>query len=733
LNNISIKFKLYLVSIIPILSILYLSYSLAQDQIMKIQKINNFDVYLNKSIQVNELISNLQRERGLSSAYIGKNKNIKEEFNKEIKKTDSTLKKLSKFNDINNLIIKQSTLDEFRQKTINLQNTEQMIFNFYTKAINKLLTYISKLPTITDNNQLSIDSLSLIYLIKAKEFSGQERALGAHIFAKEKFSNESFIKIKALQNQYESEINSFYLLSSHDTKVIFDKIMDKNDKDLKKFKYMEDMLSQNIYKKTIISNIKSLSGYGGLIHNFKNYLLRGDPKYKDTFYNQYNELLLNIREYKKLNTSKEEIKLLDNIKETFKEYAYAMNTINVESDMILNIQNIDSKIKINDSSALNALETLSNYIIGIDPAQWIEYSTRRIEKIIILEDYIFNNLKNKKESILNNLTSSFYNKLILIALIILITLLAVNKIVKDILNKLDNLKNGLLNFFGFINNKNSSFTKLNVDGDDEIDKLAISLNKGIEHTTEYIKEEIRKASQKDKQIYESAKMAQMGEMIGNIAHQWRQPLSVISTIASGIQVKQSIGLFNIETLEGNMNKIVQNTTYLSETIDIFSNFIKEEKVYKDLILQDEIKTAFTIIESSLTNHYIKLISDIDFDKKIKVKLISGELPQVIINIINNAKDILIEKEISEAKIIVNLEEQEDKVILTIEDNAGGVPNDIITKIFDPYFTTKHQSKGTGLGLHMSYKIIQESLHGKLYVKNSDLGAKFFIELPLPKE
>jgi signal transduction histidine kinase len=496
---------------------------------------------------------------------------------------------------------------------------------------------------------------------------------------------------------------------------------------------MEDMLSQNIYKKTIISNIKSLSGYGGLIHNFKNYLLRGDPKYKDTFYNQYNELLLNIREYKKLNTSKEEIKLLDNIKETFKEYAYAMNTINVESDMILNIQNIDSKIKINDSSALNALETLSNYIIGIDPAQWIEYSTRRIEKIIILEDYIFNNLKNKKESILNNLTSSFYNKLILIALIILITLLAVNKIVKDILNKLDNLKNGLLNFFGFINNKNSSFTKLNVDGDDEIDKLAISLNKGIEHTTEYIKEEIRKASQKDKQIYESAKMAQMGEMIGNIAHQWRQPLSVISTIASGIQVKQSIGLFNIETLEGNMNKIVQNTTYLSETIDIFSNFIKEEKVYKDLILQDEIKTAFTIIESSLTNHYIKLISDIDFDKKIKVKLISGELPQVIINIINNAKDILIEKEISEAKIIVNLEEQEDKVILTIEDNAGGVPNDIITKIFDPYFTTKHQSKGTGLGLHMSYKIIQESLHGKLYVKNSDLGAKFFIELPLPKE
>jgi len=726
----SIKFKLYLVSIIPILSILYLSYSVAQEQLIKIKKINTFEVYLDKSMQVNQLISNLQKERGLSSAYIGKNKNIKEEFSKEIKKTDDSLHKLSKYNDINNLIIKQSKLDEFRNKTINLQNKEKDIFKFYTKTINKLLTYISKLPTITDNNQLSIDSLSLIYLIKAKEFSGQERALGAHIFAKEKFSNESFIKIKALQNQYESEIHSFYLLSSDNTKFIFDKVMDKNDQDLKKFKYMEDMLSQNIYKKTIISNIKSLSGYGGLIHNFKNYLLRGDPKYKNTFYNKYNELLLNIREYKKLNTSKEELKLLNSIKETFKEYAYAMNKINVESNEILNIKNIDSKIKISDIKALNALETLSNYIIGIDPAQWIDYATRRIDKIIILEDYIFNNLKNKKEEILNNLTTSFYNKLILIFLIILITMIAVNKIVKGILKKLDNLKIGLLNFFSFINNENSSFTKLKVDGDDEIDKLAISLNKGIEHTTKYIKEEINKASQKDKQIYESAKMAQMGEMIGNIAHQWRQPLSVVSTIASGIQVKQSMGIFKHETLEDNMNKIVQNTTYLSETIDIFSNFIKEEKIYKNLILQDEIKTAFTIIKSSLTNHHVELKSDIDFNKKIIVKLISGELPQVIINIINNAKDILLEKEIDNAQIVIKLEEQKDKVIISIEDNAGGVPNSIIDKIFDPYFTTKHKSKGTGLGLHMSYKIIQESLHGKLYVKNTNTGAKFFIELPL---
>jgi C4-dicarboxylate-specific signal transduction histidine kinase len=111
-------------------------------------------------------------------------------------------------------------------------------------------------------------------------------------------------------------------------------------------------------------------------------------------------------------------------------------------------------------------------------------------------------------------------------------------------------------------------------------------------------------------------------------------------------------------------------------------------------------------------------------------MVSGELPQVIINIINNAKDILIENNIEEKWIKISLEKIDTAAVITIEDNAGGVPLDILPNIFDPYFTTKHQSIGTGLGLHMSKRIITESLKGKLYIQNSEHGAKFFIEIPL---
>ena len=730
MNNLSIKTKIFLVAIIPILSILFLSYSVTHEQQVKIKKINSFKVYLDESIKINKLISNLQIERGLSSAYIGKNKQIKNKLSQQILKTDTTVRPLINYLSKSNILKNIDDLKNFRNNTLKLKNKQEKVFTYYTNIINKLLITISKLPTITNNNELSLNTLSLIYLIKAKEFAGQERAIGAYVFSKEEFTNESFIKIKALQNQYNSEIKSFYSLSNNNIKNKYYLITNKNNNEVLKFKFMEDMLSQNIYKKSIISHIRLLAGYGGLIHNFKNYLIRGNIKYKHEFNINYNKLIVEIKKYKELNISNEELKLLNKIENTFGKYAYAINKLKFNDNTLVNIQHIDLKIKIDDKDALESLSILANNIIGINPNSWLKYSTIRINKIIELEKLLFEHIKVKQENILDNLYNSFYKNILLIIFIILFTLYYINKIVRDISNKLNHLKIGLFSFFNYINGKNKTYNVLDVNGDDEIDHLAKSLNKSITDTSAYIKEEIKSASKRDKQIYESAKMAQMGEMIGNIAHQWRQPLSVISTIASSIQLKQDLGILKRDTIEQNMNKIVQNTSYLSETIDIFSNFIKDEKLYKEIILQDEIKVAYTIIESNLSNNHIELKSNIDFDNCIKMNLISGELPQVIINIINNAKDIILEKKIHKGIISVTLIENKDKIIISIEDNAGGVPSDIINKIFDPYFTTKHKSNGTGLGLHMSYKIITESLNGKLYVENTDLGAKFIIELPL---
>ncbi len=242
--------------------------------------------------------------------------------------------------------------------------------------------------------------------------------------------------------------------------------------------------------------------------------------------------------------------------------------------------------------------------------------------------------------------------------------------------------------------------------------------------------EVEKNRQNEIHLLEQSKMAQMGEMIGNIAHQWRQPLSAISMAASAIKLQQEVSNLSKEELNKYMNGIIKNTVFLSETIDTFRDFIMEEKVQEEVILQDVINDVLNITRTSINNNHIELTEQLHYNEPIKVTTIPKELSQVIINILNNARDVLKEKNIEHPSIVIELKKDDKNAIITIEDNAKGIPEDILPKIFDPYFTTKHQSQGTGLGLHMSKKIIHESLKGRIYARNSKKGAIFFIELPL---
>jgi PAS domain S-box-containing protein len=236
--------------------------------------------------------------------------------------------------------------------------------------------------------------------------------------------------------------------------------------------------------------------------------------------------------------------------------------------------------------------------------------------------------------------------------------------------------------------------------------------------------------QQQLQMLEQSKMAAMGEMIGNIAHQWRQPLSVITTVASGVAFKQEYKTLKEEDIPKDMDNIVQSAEYLSETIETFRNFLKEKKERKNICIQNRLHEVLNILKATIKNNDINIIDNISNSELVTINMVSGELEQVIINIINNSKDVFLEKNIEERWIKLELEKYEDKVVFSIEDNGGGIPEHIMPKIFEAYFTTKHQSKGTGLGLNMSYRIVTESLGGKLYVKNTNNGAKFFIEIPM---
>jgi len=257
-------------------------------------------------------------------------------------------------------------------------------------------------------------------------------------------------------------------------------------------------------------------------------------------------------------------------------------------------------------------------------------------------------------------------------------------------------------------------------------ELSIKLFQKYEETKK-IKEE--KLAQEMIMLQQS-KMASMGEMIGNIIHQWRQPLSLISTYATGIMVKKEHGLLNDEVLHESCEKINKSTQRLSDIITIFRNYLMETKEVKDVVLQDTLHQSLEIANITLLDNAIELKQNIQVQEPIIMRMSAGELSEVVINIITNAKDILLENKVENPWVAVEFLKVENNIVITIEDNGGGVPIEVMPKIFEQHFTTKDKAHGTGIGLYMSYQIVTESLKGKIYVQNTTNGAKFFIEIPI---
>ena len=247
---------------------------------------------------------------------------------------------------------------------------------------------------------------------------------------------------------------------------------------------------------------------------------------------------------------------------------------------------------------------------------------------------------------------------------------------------------------------------------------------------EQVKYEVEQNRIKDMELLRQNKLSSLGEMMANIAHQWRQPLNAISMSAMSLQVKQELETLKPNDVNESAQSILKSTQYLSEVIEIFRNFVSSNPSVAKVCLQEEIDKAFSIVYVALKDCGIEVHKDVNYDKKIITTMAQGELAQVIINLCNNAKDVILERKIENKWIKITLKEEDELAVLTVEDNGGGINEEIIEKIFEPYFTTKHKSGGTGLGLSMSHKIVVKDFKGKLFVQNTENGAKFFIHIPL---
>jgi signal transduction histidine kinase len=220
--------------------------------------------------------------------------------------------------------------------------------------------------------------------------------------------------------------------------------------------------------------------------------------------------------------------------------------------------------------------------------------------------------------------------------------------------------------------------------------------------------------------------AAMGEMISMIAHQWRQPITTISMDANNIIADIELNEFDENVIKDIAHNIGEQTQFLSKTIDDFRNFFKEDKEVEEFKVSDLINELDTILLASIKNNNITY--KVEYEQNLSMKTHKRELLQVLLNLVKNAKEALIENKNNDKIIKLFFKEEDENIQIIVQDNAGGIKEENLDKIFKAYFTTKKEMNGTGLGLYMSKMIIEKNLKGTIVVTNEKDGAQFIITI-----
>ena len=476
-----------------------------------------------------------------------------------------------------------------------------------------------------------------------------------------------------------------------------------------------------------------------LTHFARTYVVTGDNKFKQQYYDTLNirdgkkdrplnyhsiywDLDKNIRSINHKDTKKISLNSIFKSLPYDKQEIEKLKLSKLNSDDLVNLETeafnaIDGIFK--DINGNYNIKKQSNQALAIKLLHSTEYYNAKNKIMKPIDDFILMLDKRTTDNILEIHAQSKYIFLFL-GFIILIFLIG-NYLIFIFLNKQEQIKHdeksNLLNKQKELNEQLSEKSKITQKLNRELEESEYELQTINENLKNTIKKEIEKNDKMHQQLFKSEKLASMGEMIGNIAHQWRQPLSIISTGATGIQMQKEYSMLTDEFLEETCDTINNNAQYLSKTIDDFTNFIKGDRTKTVFSLKNNINSFLHLVKSSIKNHHLNIILDLQED--IKIDGYENELTQCLINIFNNSKDILVEKDNEDKLIFISTFVDDNKAIIKIKDNAGGIPKDVLSKIFEPYFTTKHQSQGTGLGLHMTYNLIVDGMSGTIEANNLD--------------
>lgn len=393
-----------------------------------------------------------------------------------------------------------------------------------------------------------------------------------------------------------------------------------------------------------------------------------------------------------------------NLTNKLSRLAYIARKIGKEEQVKIDYENENNELALLNNSMVKMLEDLSTRNEKLTEAKIVFDNIS--EAIIFLDS-------NKRIISANN---SFYK----------ITNLNKQNVINNNFFKLLSIN------FNNISNNQKNDIKIKIENNNELTVL-LKVNE-IKDDENNIKNyiilfvDITKEKRKEDLLQIQSKMATMGEMLGNIAHQWRQPLSSISTITSTLKIQSELDVLEKEKLQTSLDNIINSTKYLSETIDDFSQFFKVDKNIESFTLSELFNSLEKIVSARIAQNKIALnIEEEHLNTKIQSS--KNELIQSLINIINNSIDALVLTKKNNPRIDISLKLESDYINILIQDNGGGIKEEILPRIFEPYFTTKHKSQGTGIGLYMTHTIINQNCQGEVFASNMRNGTLFTVRIP----
>ncbi len=497
--NLNIKKKLLLIVLIPLIGVLYYSVSAIYEKVEEKSELEVIKKYLIYSVKVSRYIHELQKERGLSSGYIGSHTiDFKIKMKEQRKLVDNEFNKLKKDllkgdiqQKLNFILEDEEKLKNIRKKIDLHEISFQEYITYFNSTVKKLINPISKIILLSKNYNLSKLFSSYTALISAKEYMGINRAILTYSFNSRTTTIENFSMYNLYKALYKKNIETFQEYSGKDLKKDLKNIL--NSDVMSDIEGMQLYLEYEMIKNKIMIKINAFAGYGGLIHDFKNYLLRGEDKTYQKFILNYKKLNILINEYLMLESTPQEVELLNIIKSTFTQYKNNLDKLS--NDKSIKIK--DKLVKVDDTLAINALNKLSSSLVNVKADKWYEIATKLINKLSHLENKVVKNVLEEIDKNINKIIISLSLLIFTTITLLIISILLSYIYIKNILTRLKLIEGALVDFLNYVKNKKNKFTLIKMTENDELTLIANVLNNSMKQTDSHITTEISKNREKD--------------------------------------------------------------------------------------------------------------------------------------------------------------------------------------------------------------------------------------------